>query len=245
MKLLVLFILIMCCSCTQKTDVKDTSVSTRRVEQDPMLEPKQGRVEEPEEPEDPKPQVQIEEKNVPLILMDENSTRYVGDEMSLLFEDDGVYINTSDGSGTFRECTIDSEDGSIFVILELEDENGTSFFDLTPLKELEVVDICTLKDINGNIYQLPDTEGKEITTKVFYKFFSDYNDPTESEAGIVFFDSGITKECDYYGEYSDGTYEINGDKLSIEIEGNIVEATIINRRLIEFDNGVILLNMEV
>jgi len=156
-----------------------------------------------------------------------------GLEMTLGFRDGGVTIFVSD-TGLISAREYEIGDGCIFVKLEDEDMDGSDYAHIVPLQFIEILDLCTLRDVDDNIYAIKDSQGLELVTNTFYYLNNDYYSPK-----FWFFDDG-TVDIDNVGEETIGcAYEVEGSMIYIDIEGEPVVLEIVNKRVLQADDGSI------
>ncbi len=165
---------------------------------------------------------------IPFILMDKDGLYYHqvdgDDPLSLKFADGGVYIN-SDSINTWCECDIE---GNTITLLKGSD-------DVAPMEWFKSRDLCTLVDDNGNVYTIDDSEGQELVENNFYYMDADYD-----SANFFFRLDGTLEVENGEGETGSYTYEVDGVKVYMFIEGETLEFEIVNRRvLIDTDGNVL------
>ena len=103
---------------------------------------------------------------------------------------------------------------------------------------LEILDLCTLRNENGDIYALTDSEGQELVTSAMYYLYPDFG----SES-LFFWDHGEVRHETVDGEVM-GSFEISNDVISIEFEnGASMELVIINKRILELDDWATFVRM--
>lgn len=167
---------------------------------------------------------------IPFILMDKDDLYYRqnggDDPMSLHFADGGVYIN-SDALNTWCECSVD---GSTITLVKGSD-------DVAPMEWFESRDLCTLVDDSGNIYTINDSEGQELVTNNFYFMDADY------DSANFFFRPDGTLEVENEGTQGSYTYEVEGLKVYLYIEGETLEFGIVNKRVLIDDDGNVLFRL--
>lgn len=114
------------------------------------------------------------------------------------------------------------------------DKEGSDYAFIVPLQSMEIVDLCTLKDQDGNIYAIADSQGQELVTRNFYYLNDDVNAPA-----YIFYDDGtVNLEADGKEAVS-GTYKVEDTTVSIDIEGGPVNFEIINKRVLKAEDGAI------
>ncbi len=168
---------------------------------------------------------------IPFILMDKDGLYYHqidgDDPLSLKFADEGVYIN-SDAINTWCKCDIG---GNTITLIKGSD-------DVAPMEWFEIQDLCTLVDDSGNIYAIDDSEGQELVINNFYFMDADYD-----SANFFFRPDGTVEVENDQGVQGSYTYEVDGYDLYIYIEGETFEFKIINKRILQGDDGTLLFRL--
>lgn len=168
---------------------------------------------------------------IPFILMDKDGLYYHqvdgDDPLSLKFADGGVYIN-SDSINTWCECDVD---GNTITLLKGSD-------DVAPMEWFKSKDLCTLVDDSGNIYTIDDSEGQELVINNFYYMDADYD-----SANFFFRLDGTLEVENDEGETGSYTYEVDGVKVYMFIEGETLEFEIVNKRTLRDDDGNVLFRL--
>jgi hypothetical protein len=159
-------------------------------------------------------------------------------EISLDFGDSYVTITHND-TGNLSGRDYELYDGFISVTLEEGDEEDGDFAYIAPLQNIQIQDICTLMDMNGNIYALDGSQGTELGTGRGY-----YQNADVDADSYLFRGGGI---CDFYSEGNDAQladYAVDGEVITVTLDdGDTRTLYIINGRLLESDDGKIFVRL--
>jgi hypothetical protein len=159
-------------------------------------------------------------------------------EISLNFGDGYVTI-MHDDTGNLSGRDYELNDGFISVTLEEGDEEDGDFAYIAPLQDIQILDLCTLMDMNGSIYALDDSQGTELGTGRAY-----YQNADVDADSYLFRGSGV---CDFYSEGNDvqlADYAVDGETITVTLDdGDTRTLYLINGRLLESDDGEIFVRL--
>ena len=143
---------------------------------------------------------------------------------NLQFHPDGrAQLNTS---GSIRALEYTIEGDTVYITDEGE-----------PVTELTFLDLCTLEDENGDIYAVPDSEGQELVERSIYWM-------NAGDIGIFFDILGILRTVGAEGEEIEGSYEVDGATVHIELGGETFDLEIQNRRVLySYEDGSVFVRL--
>jgi hypothetical protein len=152
---------------------------------------------------------------------------------------DGYVTITHDDTGNLSGRDYKLYDGFISVTLEEGDEEDGDFAYIAPLQGIQILDLCTLMDMNGNIYAVDGSQGSELETGRGY-----YQNADVDADSFLFWENGI---CDFYSDGNDtqlADYAVDGETITITLgDSDTMTLYIINRRLLKSDDGEIFVRL--
>ena len=152
-------------------------------------------------------------------------------KISLNFEDGYVTI-IHDDTGNLSGREYELTDGFISVTLEDGDVEDGDFAYIALLRDIQILDLCTLMDMNGNIYAVDGSQGTELETGRGY-----YQNADVDADSYLFWENG-TCSFDSDGNTQIAGYAVDGETITITLEdGDTMTLYIINRRLLKSDDG--------
>ncbi|MDR1589310.1 MAG: hypothetical protein LBS51_03875 [Oscillospiraceae bacterium] len=178
----------------------------------------------------------------PQILIDSNFY-YVSVDIepaiSIDFADGYLTIIHND-TGNLSGRTYELYDGFISVTLEEGDEEDGDFAYIAPLQVLQILDLCTLMDMNGNIYALEGSQGTELGAGIGYY----YQNADVYANSYLFWEGGMCSFSSGEDDAEIAEYVVDGETITITLDdGDTRTLYIINGRLLESDDGEIFVRL--
>jgi hypothetical protein len=177
----------------------------------------------------------------PQILTDGNFYyRSVDSEAKISLDfGDGYVTIVHDDTGNLSGRDYKLYDGFISLTLEEGDEEDGDFAFIAPLQGMQILDLCTLMDMNGNIYALDGSRGAELETGRGY-----YQNADVDADSFLFWQGGI---CDFSSDGNDtqfADYTVDGGTITITLsDGDTMTLYIINSRLLKADDGGVFVRL--